>query len=111
MTYDPDAGELLPDGSRIQTTTAGELADWMARNGVSERECHSTYAQAGCPDRCGYATGNEKYRDHSHWRCGDHGHTWVYFPTLGQVDWFDLSQPSRLIYPAYAKRGRRGRGE
>lgn len=28
--YDPDAGEPLPDGSRIQTTTAGELADWLA---------------------------------------------------------------------------------
>lgn len=30
MTYDPNDGELLPDGSRIQTTTAGELADYLA---------------------------------------------------------------------------------
>ncbi len=32
MTYDPSGGELLPDGSRIQTTTAGELADYLAEN-------------------------------------------------------------------------------
>lgn len=32
MVYNPDDGELLPDGSRIQTTTAGELADWLAEH-------------------------------------------------------------------------------
>lgn len=107
MTYDPGAGELLPDGGRIQETTAGELADWMVEN-LPSRECHSTYAQKDCPDRCNYATGRQEYRDHSHWRCDEHGHTWVYFPTLGCVDWFDLSQPARLIYPTYGK-ARRGR--
>ena len=30
MTYDPNAGELLPDGSRIQEATAGEMADYLA---------------------------------------------------------------------------------
>ncbi len=32
MTFNPDDGELLPDGSRIQETTAGELADWLAEH-------------------------------------------------------------------------------
>lgn len=32
MTFDPEAGELLPDGSRIGETTAGELADWLAEH-------------------------------------------------------------------------------
>lgn len=105
MTYDPDNGELLPDGSRIQETTAGELADWMDQN--LARECHSTYAQAECPDLCSYGTGKEEYRDHSHWRCDEHGHTWVYFPASGQVDWFDLSQPARLVYPVYKAKRRR----
>lgn len=41
MVYDPDDGELQPDGSRIQTTTAGELADWLAEN--PPQSC-------GCPD-------------------------------------------------------------
>jgi hypothetical protein len=40
MVYDPAAGELLPDGSRIQETTAGELADWLAQ--------HPTDPRAGC---------------------------------------------------------------
>lgn len=101
MTYDPQGGELLPDGSRIQITTAGELADWMAQN-LPSRECHSTYAQKPCPDRCSYAQREDGYRNHSHWRCDDHDHTWIYFPDLGQVDWFDLTQPSRLIYPIYS---------
>jgi hypothetical protein len=32
MTFDPNDGEVLPDGSTIGTTTAGELADWLAAN-------------------------------------------------------------------------------
>ena len=109
MTYDPEAGELLPDGSRIQTTTVGELADWLADN-APPRECRSVYARASCPDRCGHASGDRRYWDHEHYRCDEHGHTWVYFPDTGQVDWFDLSQPARLIYPVPApQRNRRGR--
>lgn len=100
MTYDPQGGEELPDGSRIQTTTAGELADWMDEN--LSRECHSPYTEKECPEGCSYRLRTDGYKEHTHWRCDDHGHTWVYFPELGQVDWFDLSSPSRLIYPIYS---------
>jgi hypothetical protein len=109
VTYDPNAGELLPDGSRIQTTTAGELADWLDEH-APPRECRSVYARTSCPDRCGYRNGDRRYWNHEHYRCDEHNHTWVYFPDTGQVDWFDLSHPARLIYPTYAlQRNRRGR--
>lgn len=41
MAYDPNDGELLPDGSRIQTTTAGELADWLAENSAAPCGCEN----------------------------------------------------------------------
>lgn len=74
-------------------------------------DCHSTYAETGCPERCSYAQRTDDYQEHSHWRCDEHGHTWVYFPRLGTVDWFDLSQPSRLIYPDYSPIRKHGKGK
>jgi hypothetical protein len=62
-------------------------------------ECYSAYARIDCPERCHYAQRTDGYRNHEHYRCDEHDHTWVYFPDLGTVDWFDLSQPARLIYP------------
>ena len=41
MAYDPDSGELLPDGSRIQRTTAGELADWLAEQPPTSCGCEN----------------------------------------------------------------------
>jgi len=37
--FEPEAGELLPDGSRMQETTVGELADWLQHNPLVERGC------------------------------------------------------------------------
>jgi hypothetical protein len=41
MTFDPNDGELLPDGSRIQITTAGELADWLAKHPLAPCGCEN----------------------------------------------------------------------
>jgi hypothetical protein len=52
MAYDPEGGELLPDGSRIQTTTAGELADWLAEQQYVPCGCENPQPwELCCPAR------------------------------------------------------------
>lgn len=50
MVDDPNDGELLPDGSRIQETTAGELANWLAENPPQGCGCENPQPfQLCCP--------------------------------------------------------------
>jgi hypothetical protein len=57
MTLDRDAGELLPDGSRIRETTVGALADWLQRNPLVECGCAQPQPfNLCCPARLIYPT-------------------------------------------------------
>lgn len=66
-------------------------------------DCHDAYEEvtphpAGC-----YASEAEKLL-HIHYHCnGESGpvHYWCYYPETGMIDWFDLTQAARLIYPVY----------
>jgi len=55
MVYDPSAGDPLPDGSRIQHTTVGDLADWLAANPAPPCGCANPQPyNLCCPSRILY---------------------------------------------------------
>lgn len=57
MTFDPNDGAPLPDSSRIQETTVGELADWLAENPPQGCGCENPEPyQLCCPARLIYDT-------------------------------------------------------
>lgn len=62
------------------------------------RQCHDPYAEAPCGPGC------HEQRPHTHHACdGTSGavHAWVFYTDTGDICWFDLSQPARLVYPVY----------
>jgi hypothetical protein len=55
VTYDPSDGELLPDGSRIQETTVGELVDYLAEHPPGPCGCDDPQPyNLCCPSRLIY---------------------------------------------------------
>jgi hypothetical protein len=60
--------------------------------------CTEAAEQIPCPAICDHDG------EHSHWRCPD-GYGWIASP--GHIDWYDLTQPARLLYPAPEKLAQR----
>jgi hypothetical protein len=62
MTFDPNDGEVLPDGSTMHMTTVGELADWLAENPPQSCDCEDPQPyNLCCPSKLIYPV-------HTKWR-------------------------------------------